>query len=200
MEQRVIPLGLPADRWDRLRDDLRKALSEEGLQSVDGRLQGTSAWFFSKSPDKSFPQTPDEVLQQVEEGRNGKAALATWRDAGYERSGPRPRKHFWDSRCNLGLSRETSDYDFQLASDDLAQRFERYAAQKGIPRNDLISKKGGHYRQNYLEEVAPALFTWMDVCGRVTGRVVNIASFESSGPMGMTAFSILDWVIEEPVR
>ena len=94
----------------------------------------------------------------------------------------------------LDTTNELSDYDFQLASDGLAERFQQL--EKADPRTGWRSDHGGHYKHRHLESVAPALHAWAGRWEGIFGREVTIATFDRRGPS--TGLHDSDWKVIEP--
>ena len=78
-------------------------------------------------------------------------------------------------RYKLGLSEWRSDYDFQLCSDILAERFERFGLE-----NSTVSvySKGDWYSPYLLDRVAPALNGWVERWEKTWGRWVSVATYD----------------------
>jgi hypothetical protein len=81
---------------------------------------------------------------------------------------------YFDIGEKLGLSRWRSDFDFQLGSADLVERFERFGeANPGIN----LHTKGDWYNPYLLDRVAPELDKWVKRWEEKTGRWVSIAVY-----------------------
>ena len=203
MRERRAPLGTQSEQWADCVSELREALVKEGITDADVRLKGSAAQFVSENPNKSFPQTEDDLRTRVadrhrnrpEEYRDQKVedAAAIYREAGFAKDGSKPAAPFFDSMKNLGAVRPKSDYDFQLASDDLADRFGEQ--EKSDPTREWRSSHGGHYKHRDLKDVAPALYDWSKRWESAFGREVTIATFDHLGPS--TGLHDNDWKVIE---
>ena len=98
---------------------------------------------------------------------------------------------FGPVRRRRRASDDRSDYDFQLCSDALANRFAQCG--QANPEADLLSDHGGHYKHRHLEDVAPELFYWARRWQRGIRREVTIATFGSGGPTSGSRAD--DWVV-----
>jgi hypothetical protein len=202
MERRQVPLGFGQEDWRQCITDFVDTLDQVGVQDADVRLQGSGAYFFSRSPDprKRFPQTAAEVMTQAPDRASGEEAVKAWSHAGYDEEGAKPRKHFWDSRRQLRLSTARSDYDVQLSSDVLARMILATATREAIPPDQLTSPRGGQYQQELLSKAAPAIGLWAARWSEARKRKVNIAAFPAAGPPGSAAFDDKDWVCQAADR
>ncbi|WP_329237395.1 hypothetical protein OG417_33965 [Actinoallomurus sp. NBC_01490] len=184
MKELRAPLGTWPEQWRAAVTELRQALKDEGITDADMRLKGTSAKFYSGDPAKRFPQTEDELRSMAAEAHrliSGSHRLpriedvvAAYRQAGFATDGPKPAVAFFDSRYKLGLSKWPSDYDFQLCSDTLAERFEAYWRAN---RTLGLYTKGDWYNPYLLDRVAPGLDRWVGRWEKTWGRWVSIATY-----------------------
>ncbi|WP_406312619.1 hypothetical protein OHA77_29230 [Streptosporangium sp. NBC_01639] len=185
MRRHRTPLGMEPKSWQTAVAELREALAAENILDGDVRLKGTSARFFSGDPAKTFPQTEDELratvarthgdLAPAERARRVEDAIAAYRQAGYGANGAKPAVAFFDSRHKLGLSQWPSDYDFQLSSDVLAERFKCFGeANPGVN----VHTKGDWYNPYLLDRVAPKLNDWVKRWEEAAGRWVSIATYD----------------------
>lgn len=190
MRDQRAPLGTNPEQWDTCTRELNDALAAEGLDDADVRLKGSGAGFTSENPNKTFPQSEDDLAARVaehhrdapEEERNHhvEEAVARYRDAGFSDDGPKPAAPFFDSMYNLGATDEKSDYDMQLSSDTLADRFRQ--EEQNDPTTKWRSDHGGHFKHQHLERLAPALSGWASRWENTFGRDVTIATFDGNGP------------------
>ncbi|MDN3355110.1 hypothetical protein [Actinomadura sp. DC4] len=203
MHERRTPLGTQPEQWAMCTGELHEALATEGITDADVRLKGSAARFCSENPKKSFPQTEDELRAKVtdhyrnappeERTRRTDNAVATYREAGFAEDGGKPAAPFFDSMYELDATNEPSDYDFQVASDGLADRFQQF--EKADPKTGWRSEHGGHYKHRHLERVAPALHDWAGRWEGILGRDVTIATFDHRGPA--TGLHDSDWKVIE---
>jgi len=123
LTSRAYPLGFSSmEDWQSCLDELREALRSDGLEGADVRIKGTAATFFSHSPGKPFPQSGAECgAQAAANGLDGTAAEGRWSGSPYADAQVIPHRAFWDSRHQLGIDSEGSDYDIQISSDALAE-------------------------------------------------------------------------------
>jgi hypothetical protein len=174
------PLGFAPRDWHRFQVGLCDALIQDGLTGADVRLQGSSARFFSFNLEKRFPQDVAAVHADAAHEKLPPAEVeARWRQFGYDRPGPLPNAHFFDSRRYLlfndrridsrvgdrsvgNISLDASDYDLQIASDPLAAKIVAWLRRKHRNDDDFArelarcrSQHGGHFRQSLLR--SPAL-------------------------------------------
>ncbi len=204
MLERRAPLGISPEQWATCVEDLHKALGEEDISDADVRLKGSAAQFCSYNPSKSFPQTEGDVrsaitdhhqdLPEDQRERRADDAVAVYRGAGFATDDGKPAAPFFDSMHKLGVADDPSDYDLQVASDQLAERFRQ--AEAANPEIGWRSGHGGHYKHRLLEQVAPALYDWSDRWQDKLGREVTIATFDSRGPAAGLRDS--DWKLTEP--
>ncbi|WP_406059475.1 toxin glutamine deamidase domain-containing protein [Micromonospora sp. NBC_00860] len=190
---RSAPLGATREQFARMTADLLDALREDGLDlsTVDIRLQGSSARFFS-GPHKQMP-TESELIDNPE-------ALA--RLQGWSQGAPLPLRRPFDSMYRLGLE-EPSDYDFQISSDEMVERAQRHAAEK-YPGLRVVNARYGFVTKKVARECFPRLFDWAERHARDLGRDVVPAIFPGSGPpdragTGVSShFQDSDWIVGEP--
>ncbi len=201
LEARTKPLGfISREQWDACRRGLLDALQRSSINDVDVRLKGSSTTFFSDNPDKYFPTSEDDAATQARiSGLSENGARTAWQASPFSgrASAKPPRKHFWDSRFNLGIDTEKSDYDFQLSSDTLAVHLSwRYPDGRDETGRDIRSDHGGHYRDGLVKREFLALDEWAKEWSLTTGRQVNLASFSGKGPQEEgTRFKPDDWIV-----
>jgi hypothetical protein len=204
MQERRAPLGTQPEQWNACVGELIDALAAEGIADGDVRLKGSAARFCSENPKKWFPQSEDDVRARVgdhyrnapldERAQRVQTAAATYREAGFAEDRAKPAAPFFDSMYKLDATNELSDYDFQVASDDLAHRFQQLEMED--PATGWRSENGGHYKHRHLERVAPALHEWAGRWEGILGREVTIATFDHRGPS--TGLHDSDWKVIEP--
>ncbi len=198
MQERKAPLGFVSRRWERCLRELEDALTTSGLDDADVRIRGSATEFFS-GVHKPFPKTEGDLLGQATERSLSDDDLRQhWQRFGYNRIGPLPNFHYFDSRLRLGLIDTPSDYDFQVSSDRLAVAMDAYGRQYNL--DDLISSHGGHFKHMYVVSVFPALGEWAEKWTGDSRREVNIASFSGGGPVGASRFRAEDWIIRLPAK
>jgi hypothetical protein len=204
MKDQRAPLGTRPEQWDACVADLRDALASEGVADADVRLKGSASRFCSDNPNKAFPQTEDDLQDKVaehyrdapeeERAQHVENALEKYREGRFAEDGPKPAAPFFDSMHRLDATDELSDYDVQLSSDTLANRFQQL--ERDDPDTQWRSDHGGHYKHQHLERVAPALSRWADRWENDLGRDVTIATFDRNGPS--TGLHPSDWIMIEP--
>jgi hypothetical protein len=187
MHERRAPLGTRTEQWATCVGELHEALAAEGITDADVRLKGSAARFCSENPKKWFPQNENDLRAKVADHyRNApqevrvqrvENAAATYREAGFGQDGGKPVAPFFDSMYKLDATNDLSDYDFQVASDVLAERFQQL--EKADPRTGWRSEHGGHYKHRHLERVAPALHDW-------AGRWEAFSDGRSRSPRSIT--------------
>ncbi|MBG6067784.1 toxin glutamine deamidase domain-containing protein [Micromonospora ureilytica] len=189
---RSAPLGVTRAQFAQMRADLVDALRQDGLDlsTVDIRLQGSSARFFS-GPHKQMP-TESELVDNPE-------ALA--RLQGWSQGEPLPLRRPFDAMYRLGLE-EPSDYDFQISSDEMVERARQHAAEK-YPGLRVVNSRYGFVTKKVARECFPRLFEWAERHARGLGRDVVPAIFPGSGPpdragTGVSShFRDSDWIVGE---
>ncbi|MGW2308939.1 hypothetical protein [Actinomadura luteofluorescens] len=204
MQAQRVPLGIGADQWNACVTELQEALAAEGITDADVRLRGSGARFCSENPKKWFPQNEDELHAKVienyrnepddERAQRADEAVAVYRAAGFSQEGPKPAAPFFDSMYKLDATDEASDYDFQIASDGLAGRFQEL--QKVAPDVEWRSQHGGHFKHRHLEQAAPALYDWAERWESTFDREVTLATFDAKGPA--SGLNHDDWMIIKP--
>ncbi|MEV5210258.1 toxin glutamine deamidase domain-containing protein [Micromonospora sp. NPDC053740] len=190
---RSAPLGATREQFARMTADLFDALREDGLDlsTVDIRLQGSSARFFS-GPHKQMP-TESELVDDPE-------ALARLR--GWSQGAPLPLRRPFDSMYRLGLE-EPSDYDFQISSDEMVERARQHAAEK-YPGLRVVNARYGFVTKKVARECFPNLFDWSERHARDLDRDVVPAIFPGAGPpdragTGVSShFQDSDWIVGGP--
>ncbi|MEV0665428.1 hypothetical protein ACIBI3_33525 [Actinomadura luteofluorescens] len=204
MQAQRVPLGIDADQWTACVTELHEALTAEDITDADVRLKGSGARLCSENPTKWFPQDEDELRAEVvkknrnapEEERTQRAdeAVAVYRTAGFSQEGPKPAAPFFDCMYKLDATGEASDYDFQIASDGLARRFQEL--QKTSPDVEWRSRQGGHFKHRHLVQAAPALYEWAARWEDTFERGVTLATFDGQGPAA--GLSDHDWILIKP--
>jgi hypothetical protein len=153
MLDRKAPLGITAFQWNGMIRELHDDLRASNVADADIRLKGSSTTFFSGNADtKGFPQNVEEVKQRAiayyTSKKNASADVAKKAAdegaAAYAAAGfttpPIPRHSFFNSLGKLNVE-ERSDYDFQLVSDTVAQKFQEYLSQNEDRRAECTSTK-----------------------------------------------------------
>ncbi|NDU73615.1 hypothetical protein GWI34_13330 [Actinomadura sp. DSM 109109] len=201
MRARRVPLGIERDQWNACVAELNEALAADGITEADVRLKGSGAGFCSENPEKWFPQNEGELRERVlhryrnapedERAQRADDAVAVYREAGFSQEGPKPAAPFFDSMYKLDAGDGASDYDFQIASDGLARRFQEL--EKAAPDVEWRSRHGGHFKHRHLERVAPALHAWAERWENAFDREVTLATFDGRGPA--TGLQDDDWII-----
>ncbi|WP_410809670.1 toxin glutamine deamidase domain-containing protein [Micromonospora sp. 067-2] len=189
---RSAPLGATREEFAAMKTDLFEALRQEGLDlsTVDIRLQGSSAHFFS-GPHKHIP-TEFELRDDPE-------ALARLR--GWAQGSPLPRRRPFDAMRRLGLE-EPSDYDFQISSDEMVERARQHAAEK-YPGLRVVNASYGFVTRKVARECFPHVFEWADRYRGDLRRDVVPAIFPGGGPptrseTGVSShFRDSDWIVRE---
>ncbi|MEW2383131.1 toxin glutamine deamidase domain-containing protein [Micromonospora sp. NPDC047707] len=189
--ERIAPLGLTPEEFDRLSKDLFRALEADGIEAnqADVRLKGSSSAFFS-GLHKRLP-----AKEELAERPEAAARLDAWRG-----DGDLPVRRPFDSMHKLGLE-DPSDYDFQLSSDPMVDRARELGAQH-FPDVPVVNKTYGFVTKKIARLCFPALFAWADEYTRLLGRDVVPAIFTGAGPpdrshLGVSShFRDSDWRIE----
>ncbi|MCG5442418.1 hypothetical protein NIE79_006668 [Micromonospora sp. NIE79] len=187
---RSAPLGVTRAQFVQMTAELFDALREDGLDlsTVDIRLQGSSARFFS-GPHKQMP-TESELVDNPE-------VLA--RLQGWSQGAPLPLRRPFDSMYRLGLE-EPSDYDFQISSDEMVERARLHGAAT-YPGLRVVNARYGFVTKKVARECFPHLFDWAERHARDLGRDVVPAIFPGSGPPDRTEtgvsshFQDSDWIV-----
>ncbi|WP_430500057.1 toxin glutamine deamidase domain-containing protein [Micromonospora trifolii] len=190
---RSAPLGATRAQFAQMTAELFDALREDGLDlsTVDMRLQGSSARFFS-GPHKQMP-SESELVDNPE-------ALARLQD--WSQVAPLPLRRPFDSMYRLGLE-EPSDYDFQISSDEMVERARQHGAET-YPGLRVVNARYGFVTKKVARECFPHLFDWAERHARDLGRDVVPAIFPGSGPPDRTGtgvsshFQDSDWIVGEP--
>ncbi|MFC4052184.1 hypothetical protein ACFOY4_21075 [Actinomadura syzygii] len=184
MRARRAPLGMRPEQWTRCVDELRDALTAEGITGADVRLQGPGAAFCTQDPKKWFPQNEGELRSRVIQQHRGASdderirradnAVAKYRSAGFSQGGPKPAKPFFDSLYKLDLARDPDAYEFQFAGDDLAARLRD------------------------VQHDAPALHAWACRWEEATGRDFTLSATDRRNPG--TGLGEDDWMVIDEER
>ena len=201
MQQHEKPLGFALrTMWLQCLKELEAALGSDGLTDADVRIRGSTATFFSANPEKRFPQSLADYLEQANSaGVSLEEAQYRWRHSPFAGAVSLPNRHFFDSRYHLGLDLEPSDFDFQLSSGILAQRLTaRFPEARDRDGKAIISTHGGHYKDTFVRQVCPALDAWTMKWSAITNRTITMAGFGAEGPSGVSCFSDTDWVMVSP--
>jgi hypothetical protein len=153
MFARKAPLGIPPVEWNGMIRELHDDLRASHVADADIRLKGSSTTFFSgNAATKGFPQNVEEVKQRAiayyTSKKNASADVAKKAAeegaAAYTAAGfttpPIPRHSFFNSLGKLNVD-ERSDYDFQLVSDTVAQKFQQYLSENENMRAACTSTK-----------------------------------------------------------
>ena len=162
LTSRAYPLGFSSmEDWQSCLDELREALRSDGLEGADVRIKGTAATFFSHSPGKPFPQSGAECgAQAAANGLDGTAAEGRWSGSPYADAQVIPHRAFWDSRQQLGIDSEGSDYDIQISSDALAEALRARYPDGTVRGRSIVSAHGGHFTHAVLVRTFAALAAW----------------------------------------
>ncbi|MGH3678778.1 MAG: hypothetical protein ACRDT2_00370, partial [Natronosporangium sp.] len=194
------PLGMSPSEYQEFRSELDTALAAAGLSDADVRLQGTAATFYSRNPHKEFFADSEAIKAESERLRGDfippeveRDAVTRYEDLGYG-DGPQPQDKVFDQEyAAFGDESLRSDYDVQVASDQLDARMREYQATN--PEKRCISDTGGQWRDVVVRDNFPALAGWANRWTDRTGREVHLAGFDGAGPRGSTAFRDDDWVV-----
>jgi hypothetical protein len=183
-----LPLAMPSKHFEEFSRSLLQAIWLEGIREVDVRLQGSSVNFYS-GRHKSMPNTATEAAE-IFVRENGEspnhtqlmdiwnAVTAQWPDKS------RPRRRPFDALFKLGISAEPSDYDVQIASDELFQKIADRLGFAGIDAHglDVENSNYGFMRKEFADQDFLYLADWIARWEPVLDRPINIAIFRSSGP------------------
>lgn len=192
------PLGFPSPaHWARFQEELDSVLRSCGLDDAAVRLGGTSRGFFS-SPytTHDFPQTLMELVVQVRDAacnRNLDRAIVMARTEhaamiykrfGFNDAGPKPAKHFWDSRHRLQMDAEPGDYDIGIASDTLAWRMMQAAGRyraENLGKPELFHKAwSAQWLQERVIEDFPELGALRERWREILQRPLDFECFDGS--------------------
>jgi hypothetical protein len=186
------PLGMSQQRFGVFVSDLRSAIALDGLSMVDVRLQGSSARFFSGA-HKPMPVDRDDIAEEIvrENGfpettrlDDAEAALNYW----WPDPDNRPRRRPFDVMHKLGFTREPSDYDIQVSSEELRRRAEEYIHGLRLTRTKIRvdNPDYGFIRKEIYLRICPALLNWSTIQTEDIGRKVSLACFDENGPAELT--------------
>jgi hypothetical protein len=207
-QNRIRPFGMTIQQYEQFCDSLHRTLLREGLTDYDLRLQGSSAHFFS-GHHKCMPWTRTEIVEEFRNlrGRMPDPSEVDEIDETLSKIWPddstRPRRRPFDSMFRIGISREPSDIDVQMSSDQAAQRVRSLVRKLGIPMHDSIitSVKFDFFRKDIVYAEFSLLETWALLQSDKLSRLVTIAAFPISGPPNKEApivelsshFRTTDW-------
>lgn len=207
--KRLCPLGMTIRRFEQFVDSLETAIEREALTTYDLRLKGSSAEFFS-GHHKKMVWTRSDVLklfrkeqERLPERSELDEILATlfevWPD------NCRPTRRPFDALYIARLLPDPSDYDVQIAADELVSRAHDKVMELGEDPNDLTVKSSTYdfVRKDIIERVCPHLRQWMLTQRSVLRRLVTIAVFPSAGPTDKSStagplsahFRSTDWML-----
>jgi hypothetical protein len=211
-----VPLGLSKLQYDGFRDDLLDAFRLDGLaiQDCDVRLKGSAAAFFS-GHHKRLPWLPGEILDAFRDcrGRIPKGWELAEIDHRLHRlwitDGVFPARRPFDSMARLGISREPSDIDLQVSSDEIVQRCVAELQALGQDATEVRIKHPTYnfVRKDLVEYAAPNLYLFALRTSDALNRHMSIAIFPSEGPPDVSDqigelsshFRDIDWLIAGPV-
>lgn len=194
--ERRAPLGLSRRQYDALRAELTDALQRDSvpLDDCDTRLKGSSAEFFA-APHKPLPLDKDAIVELFRQCR-GRVPSGWEVDEIYQRltgvwltDGDVPKRRPFDSMFRIGISREPSDIDLQLASDAVVRRCESLLTDLGLPVTDarMSNPVYNFVRKDLVESVLPNLYLFSLRLTDAVGRHVSIAVFPAAGPPDQSA-------------
>lgn len=214
---KALPLGLSERQYKGLRKDLLAALRDDGLRpdDCDIRLQGSSAGFFSGT-HKQFPRARGEVFDMFVESRERLPRDWEMKEIDYRLTqvwitdGAFPGRRPFDSMHCLGISRDRSDIDLQISSDEIVGRCVAELKRLGQdPTEARIKHPTYNFVKKYLvEAVAPETYLFSLRTGDALNRGVSIAVFPSEGPPTVSDrdgavsshFRDSDWLISLPIE
>ncbi|MBF4592014.1 hypothetical protein [Curtobacterium sp. VKM Ac-1395] len=201
-----VPLGMTAPQYQQFLQTLEVALSADGLDDADVRLQGSAGQFFS-SPAKRLPKDKGELLNVFmdEFGRRWEAEEGDRIFAAYKKQWPKdsPDQRPFDSLYRLGVAKHPSDVDVQISSD----------AALAVVRTDLREHGGvdpgsvtmADVKYSFLQKaLTDFLFLyvqqWAERWRRHLNRDVNVVFFGRSGPpsngkLFSSHFRDTDWIV-----
>jgi hypothetical protein len=213
---RECPLGLTQGQYSGLVRALRDALKRDEipLSDCDVRLKGSSAKFFSGA-HKPMPTTKDEIIDLYREMRSRVPYVsevdeimdrlhAKWiQDADF------PARRPFDSMHRLGISREPSDVDIQISSDEVAARCKALLVELGQSATDarLNHPSYNFLKRDLVEQVAPNLLLFSLRMTEAIDRNVSVVVFPAYGPPDVSAsqpeisshFRSDDWILSLPI-
>ena len=184
---RICPLGMSASQFSYFLETLEQALARDAIASVDVRLQGSAAHFFS-GHHKEMPWRREDLVEEFRKNRRRVPAgfeideaeatmLRQWPEP------TRPKRRPFDAMFRLGLDRP-SDVDLQIASDEIVDRARQRITALGI-RPERLTVHSEHYafvRKDLVEATCPSLHLWSMHTSDVLRRNVTVAVFSSGGP------------------
>ena len=212
-----LPLGLSERQYNGLRKDLLAALRQDGLRTdeCDIRLKGSSAGFFS-GLHKTFPRARGEVFEMFVESR--RRLPQDWEidemdhrlNRQWITDGAFPGRRPFDSMYCVGISRERSDVDLQISSDEILNRAVARLRALGLDPTEPRTKHPTYnfVQKHLVEAVVPETYLFALRTGDALGRGVSIAAFPSGGPPDVSDrvgelsshFRATDWLILLPIE
>jgi hypothetical protein len=204
---RVSPLGMGNAQYHDFERQLKIAIRQDGLDSVDVRIQGSSVRFFS-GPHKSMPFDRTEIVKLLEAcdrapSRQELDDLLTKIEQLWPGERPRPKRRPFDAMFTLGLDRARSDYDMQVSSDEIVARARELVSSWDVDEGQIFVNhpKYQFVQKRIVFRVCPNLTKWAELQRRSLGRDVTVAAFGSTGPEvnengGLSShFKEDDWVV-----
>ena len=211
-----VPLGMSEIQYDGFRNDLLDALQRDDVTvaDCDVRIKGSAGEFFS-GHHKRLPREAGEIFDVFRECR--RRVPQQWEldeiDNRLNRlwitDGEFPRRRPFDSMSRLGISREPSDIDLQVSSDEIVDRCVATLPELGIHPTELRLKHPiyNFVRRDLIEYVVPHVYLFSLRTSDALGRHVSVAVFPAEGPPDVSErvgplsahLRESDWVVSLPV-
>lgn len=204
------PLGMSPALFEQFALSLFQALDNDGISQRDVRLQGSAAHFFA-GHHKKMPWSRDDLVETFRKLRGRVPqpfeidGLEAQLEVVWPPDEPRPVRRPFDALHRLGLDREPSDYDVQLASDEVVQRATKALVDLGVSTDSpfVFSESYAFVRKDLVEATCPNLYLWMLEQSDITQRNVTVAAFPACGPPDTGSilsshFRDSDWILDIP--
>ncbi|MBN6812941.1 hypothetical protein [Kocuria marina] len=191
---KATPLGMSMIQYKGFQTDLARALHADGISdSIDVRLKGSSAKFFSDS-HKPMPNNREQIIDLFRERRHRLPAaweideiidrlLNQWiKDQSFPTYCP------FDARFRLTVDREPSDYDVQISSNTAVERCIRLIKALGEDPTELrINHPTYNFvRKDLVETALPNVYLFTLRAADQLRRHVDVALFPAGGPTNKT--------------
>jgi hypothetical protein len=211
-----VPLGMSEIEYAGFCTDLLTALQRDDvtLEDCDVRLKGSAAEFFS-GHHKRLPRTADEILDVFRECRQRVPQQWELEEIDHRLNrvwitdGEFPSRRPFDSMSRLGISREPSDIDLQVSSDEIVNRCVATLQQLGQRPTELRLNHPVYnfVRKDLIEDVVPHVYLFSLRTSDALGRHVSVVVFPGKGPPDVSDrvgelsahFRERDWVVSLPV-
>ena len=210
---RECPLGMDLPTYAEFSRTLLHALSREGADDADVRLQGSSVRFFSGA-HKLMPYDRSELAEAYLTARkrppqNSELDVVTstiqrqWPEDA-ESEPPRPLRRLFDVMYRLGVDPQQSDYDVQISSDQLLRITENELKVIGVEPDEIRFRNPEYdfVRKELVDNFLLYLSAWVERATELVQRPVTLAIFDSKGPPEIEGSALSshyqedDWVIK----